>query len=318
MTMLLEIKENLKVIYAKYAVAVDVFLRFMLALAALCMLNFYLGFDSRIANPIVTVGIAFACGILPGGICGIVLAMVMLTHIYAISMELALLTGVFLIIVILLYCSLQPGNSYWLILTPLAFMLHIPFVIPLIAGLASSLICMIPVSCGVMIFYIIQYVKQNAGVLANDASMDITQKYILLIRALLSNREMAVFIAVCAIGIVIVYLIRRLPVDYSWTLAVALGLVGQLAAVFAGDFLFDVSIPIVDLLLGMAVGLIIAEIYHFFVYAVDYTRTEFTEFEDDDYVYYVKAVPKLAVSKSDVKVQRINNPKRAGRQVKEK
>lgn len=318
MTVLLEIKENLKVIYAKYAVAVNVLIRFGLALISLCMLNFNLGYNSRIANPFVTAGIALVCAAMPYGICGMILAMVMLSHIFAVSMELAILTAVFLVIVVLLYCSFQPGDSYWLILTPLAFMLHIPFVIPLLAGLASSLVCIIPVSCGVVIFYIIQYVKQNAGVLANDASVDIAQKYILLIRALMSNREMVIFIAVCVVGIVIVYLIRRLPMDYSWTLAVALGLVGQLAVVFAGDFAFDVSIPILDLLLGMAGGLIIAEGYHFFVYAVDYTRTEFTEFEDDDYVYYVKAVPKLAVSKSDVKVQRINNPRKIARQTREK
>ena len=47
-------------------------------------------------------------------------------------------------------------------------------------------------------------------------------------------------------------------------------------------------------------------IYQFFVFAVDYSRTEYTQFEDDDYYYYVKAVPKIAVSAPDVKVRRIN------------
>jgi hypothetical protein len=39
---------------------------------------------------------------------------------------------------------------------------------------------------------------------------------------------------------------------------------------------------------------------------VDYSRTEYVQFEDDDYYYYVKAVPKLTVSAPDVKVQKIN------------
>ena len=33
-------------------------------------------------------------------------------------------------------------------------------------------------------------------------------------------------------------------------------------------------------------------------------------FEDDDYYYYVKAVPKIAISRTDVKVQEINKVKR--------
>ena len=37
------------------------------------------------------------------------------------------------------------------------------------------------------------------------------------------------------------------------------------------------------------------------------------QFEDDDYYYYVKAVPKMTVSSTDVKVQRISARKRSAR-----
>ena len=55
-------------------------------------------------------------------------------------------------------------------------------------------------------------------------------------------------------------------------------------------------------------------IYQFFVFAVDYTRTEYLQYEDDDYYYYVKAVPKLTVSAPDVKVQRIYSRKNVRRE----
>ena len=57
----------------------------------------------------------------------------------------------------------------------------------------------------------------------------------------------------------------------------------------------------------------LAAVYHFFVFAVDYTRTEYVQFEDDDYYYYVKAVPKIAISLPDVKVQRFNDGRRRER-----
>ncbi|MBQ5869094.1 MAG: ABC transporter permease, partial [Lachnospiraceae bacterium] len=53
------------------------------------------------------------------------------------------------------------------------------------------------------------------------------------------------------------------------------------------------------------IAVLAALIYQFFVFAVDYTRTEYLQYEDDEYHYYVKAVPKIAVSAPDVKVQRI-------------
>ncbi len=66
--------------------------------------------------------------------------------------------------------------------------------------------------------------------------------------------------------------------------------------------------PVLQLLIGALLSLAVALLYHFFVFTVDFTRTEYVQYEDDDYVYYVKAVPKVAVARTDVKVQRINNP----------
>ena len=50
------------------------------------------------------------------------------------------------------------------------------------------------------------------------------------------------------------------------------------------------------LIFGLLVSVMLAMIYNFFFFSVDYTRTEYVQFEDDDYYYYVKAIPKMAVS----------------------
>ena len=50
----------------------------------------------------------------------------------------------------------------------------------------------------------------------------------------------------------------------------------------------------------------VALLYHFFVFTVDYTRTEYVQYEDDDYVYYVKAVPKASVATSERSIKKIN------------
>ena len=42
----------------------------------------------------------------------------------------------------------------------------------------------------VVIAFIISYVKQNAGLLTNDTSVDATQKFVQIIRNLLLNQEM--------------------------------------------------------------------------------------------------------------------------------
>ncbi len=313
MMMFLVLKERLKSFYGKYTTAANGIVKFVFSFTAIVLMGNNIGFMTKLTGPVAAVFLSLTCAFLPYGAISFLLGIVMLVHIYTVSMETALITAVFLIIVALLYYGFQPGDSFWLVLTPMAFFLKVPFVIPLLAGLSGGLTVAIPLCCGVAVYYILQYVKQNAGVLTNDASVDITQKFVQIIRAIVTNRAMAVMIVAFVVGILVVYLLRTQALDYSWSVASIVGVVAQLAVVFAGDYLFDVSMPILELLTGALFSLLIAAAYQFFVFAVDYTRTEYTQFEDDDYVYYVKAVPKVSVSRPDVRVQHINNPARGRR-----
>lgn len=313
MMVLLVLKERMKSFYGKYAVLVTGAVKFLYSFAALMLLNNTIGFKTVLKNPFLALIVGVICSFLPYSVIGLVIGLIMLLHIYAVSMELALMTAVFLLIVMMLYYGFQPGNSYWLVLTPIAFILKVPYVIPILAGLSGSLVSAVPVGCGVVIYYIIQYVKQNAGVLTNDAALDIAQKFVQIIKAMMTNKAMLIMVMTFLIAVLVVYLLRTMSLDYAWIIAIAAGTLTELTMVFVGDYLFDVTVSIVELLLGVIGSVVIAAIYHFFVFAVDYTRTEYTQFEDDDYVYYVKAVPKVVVSAPDVKVQRINNPDKARR-----
>ena len=54
------------------------------------------------------------------------------------------------------------------------------------------------------------------------------------------------------------------------------------------------------------VSVLIGLVLEFFVYGGDYTRTERLEYEDDEYYYYVKAVPKALVATSERSIKKIN------------
>ena len=234
--MLLVLKERLKSFYGKYAVLVDGVIRFFFSFTALYLLNTNIGFMAVLKEVYVAPALALLCAFLPYSAISFLLAAVMVVHLYAVSAEIALVTAVILILITLLYYGFQPGDSYWLVLTPIAFFMKIPFVIPVLAGLSGRVIAIIPVGCGTMIYYILLYVKQNAGPLTNDASVDITQKFVQIIRAIMSNKAMLVMILACFVGILVVYVIRTLSVDYAWVIAIVAGMVAQLAMIFVGDY----------------------------------------------------------------------------------
>ena len=310
MMALLEFREMLR----SFDAVLTAVVKFAVSVTAFWMLNDSIGYMEKLKNPVVWLSMSLVCSFLPYSIISFLAGIVLVAHISSVSLELALILSLIFLMVAILYYGFQPGDGYLLLLTPLLFQFKIPYVIPLLVGLSGGLAGIVPVSCGVFVYYIIQYVKQNAGVLTNDAALDITQKYVQIIKNMMGNRVMVVMIIAFAAGILVVYLIRTLSVDYAWHIAIVAGAMTQLMVIFVGDFMFDVSVPMVEMLIGMIAAMILAAVYNFFVFAVDYSRTEYIQFQDDDYYYYVKAVPKITVSAPDVKVQKINSTRNRRRE----
>ena len=314
MTSLLLWKEQLKTFYNRFSYVIQPLIRFCFALCMFLSLNANIGYIAKLKNPLVILLVCLISALLPYGAIVFLAGCLMMAHIYAVSLEMALIALVLILLVSILYYGFKPGDSVLMVLTPLAFLFHIPYVVPLLVGLGGSLASAIPVGCGVFMYYLLMYVKQNAGVLTTEASVDIVQRYSQILKSVLFNQTMLVMVAACGAGVIIVYLIRRLSMDYSWMVAIVAGSVAELLVIFVGYVVFGVSVEIVPLILGMIASAAIAAVYNFFIFSVDYTRTEYVQFEDDDYYYYVKAVPKMTVSTPDVKVQKISTRKRITRE----
>lgn len=309
MIAMLVFKEKMKLFYSRFEMLLIPVIRFTLSLVTFLIISRNVGFMNRLNSPVILVVLALACSIMPYGIAVIIAGGLILAHISTVSIELTLILSVCMLMVAVLYYGFQPGDSYLLLITPIFYILKIPYAVPLLVGLSKTPAAAVPVGCGTFIYYILQYVKQNAGVLTNDASLDITQKYVQIMKSMISNKLMMLMIVACVTGVLVVYLIRRLSIDYAWMIAIVVGAIAQLTVIFIGVYIFDVSAPMVELLLGTLGSMLIAGIYNFLIFSVDYSRTEYTQFEDDDYYYYVKAVPKLTISTPDVKVQKINSTK---------
>lgn len=310
---LLVFKERLKTFYAKNSAFIIPAMKFIVALTALLLINKNIGFMPRLTNFFVPIALGLVCACIPYGAIAFLVGSFLLIQLYAVSLEAAGITFVFLLIVILLYYGFQPGDSIFLLITPILFFFKIPFVIPLIVGLMGSLISVIPVSCGVFIYYVMMYVKQNVSFLTGDVQTELTQVFSQVVKSIIGNPTMIVMIIAFCLAVLVVHMVKNLAINYSWGIAITAGVIAQLLVVFIGDFKFDIAISVPELVIGVAVSAAIAVIYHFFVFAVDYTRTEYVQFEDDDYYYYVKAVPKIAVTKPDIKVQKINTRKTSKR-----
>ena len=112
--------------------------------------------------------------------------------------------------------------------------------------------------------------------------------------------------------ILIVYVIRTREINYSFEVAILTGCIVNLLTFLIANLLNDIKIPINigELILGTIGAGLLAVIVQNFRCALDYTTIERVQFEDDDYFYYVKAIPKIKVveKKSDIKKIAVQKP----------
>ena len=139
---------------------------------------------------------------------------------------------------------------------------------------------------------------------------DMASGFRYIIGGFISNKGMILTIVAFTATIIIVYLIRRLSVDYAWTIAIIAGALADVMILLVGDLIFDTNVSILGLIIGTVVSGLLAKVIEFFAFHVDYSRTEKVQFEDDEYYYYVKAVPKITVSAPSRTVKKINTARR--------
>lgn len=296
MSTLLELKEVLQKFYAKNEVFITPLVKFLLAMISLLMINANIGHMDKINNIAIVLVVALMCSFLPSGFMPVFGALFILLHVYDMSLEAAIVVLAVFLIMLLLYFSFSPKDAMLVMLLPMCFVLKIPYIIPIAAGLLCAPASAAAVACGTVAYYVVSIVK-NCDLTANvEEGANATAKIRVVIDGLLGNKAMVVTIVAFVITVIVVYMIRRLSADHSWTLAIIAGSLADIVILLLGDAVFNTSISPLGVILGGIVCALLAYIIQFFAMNLDYARTEKVQFEDDEYYYYVKAVPKVTSS----------------------
>lgn len=308
MTRLLIFKEYLKRIYSRYSAYVEPAIKFIAAVLAMIVLDMNIGFMPLLKNPAIVVIIGLVCAFIPVNLIIGILFVFMGANIYALSPELALILIIVMAVMYILFFRFTPADGYVLILMPVLFFMKIPYVLPVIMGLVATPISVISVSFGIILYFLIYYIGTNAAVISNVSNDSGLQKITSVLTGVLNNKEMYLVMAAFAATLIIVYVIRRKSIDYAWNIAIISGGIINILIILSGVIFLslDTITPVWLIVVTSLLSIGIVYIIQLFILSVDYSRTEYVQFEDEDYYYYVKAVPKVNVAVQDVKVKRIN------------
>lgn len=300
------IRGKLGQFYAEYSKFIDKGIQFVLAMITFLVINSNVGFMKLAASPLVSVALALVAMFLPLNFTILIAAILLLAHTYALSLGAVITTAVIFAILYIFFFRLTPDYAILVVLTPVAFALKIPYIIPVVCGLVAAPVSLFSVGSGVVVYYMMSYVKKSSTSLEASgikAVLGVATKYI---QHVLTNKEMWIMICAFIIAFFVTYTLRRTSMDHAWKVAIIAGTVVNVVVVAAGNIAMSVSTSYGSLVIGSVGSILIGLVLEVFLFAVDYTRCENIQYEDDEYFYYVKAVPKVAIAATEKTVKHIN------------
>ena len=301
MEKVIEIRNRFYQFWSEYEIYLKYLVKFVIALSLFCYINTTVGFMSKISTLPVALLLALVCSLLPQAMTLIIAAGLIIANLYVLSMEVAVTALLIFILIFFLYFRFAPKDGALFAVTPILCSFHLVYALPIGTGLLRKAYSVAAVGCGIIVYYFLDGIYDNvtalqatmAGGDAEAAKMTITAAQ------LLANKEMYLMVGVFALSALVVSVIRQLTIDHAWKIAIVSGALVQISGLFAGYFLFDIQDRTLSMILGNVLAIIVGLIMEFLFMDVDYSRTERVQFEDDEYYYFIKAVPKRMVTDTD-------------------
>ena len=298
MTHLLVIRERLIRFYQDHARIVNALFRLLLSFITFFSINQLVGYNPVLKSWYVIVAFSVVNTVLPMSVLLFLTAAYTVFHVYYVSVSLALVILLIFLIAYLIYLRFLPEHGYVILAVPILYGLHLPYLVPILLGLIG----VIPLSCGVVCYYTIKCITTVIGTATEESMVLFNQAF----QMIFSNKEMYLVIAVFAIVMVIVNMICSQEFHYVYETAIVAGVIVNILLILVLSFPFNIQVHVVYLLVQSVICGILAWLIQFFQLVLNYSAVEYLQFEDDEYCYYVKAVPKMNIAVGEKRVKRFN------------
>ena len=306
MVTILELRASLLRFLQKFQIIVEPLVKFIVAFAVFRCINNAIGHEAHLMSLPAEPLLALLGTFTPPVILVLLGAVVSLVHVYVASPLLAILVALLMVILYCFIARFSGKYGYVVLAVPILFLLKIPYVVPLVLGLIATPMAIIPTACGVIVYRMFTVISSAAELESSTVIEDILALYIDVIDQLVADKQMIMTIAVFSVVIIVMYLVRKLSIEYVFAISIAVGAIFCILGFLLADMVFGTEMDITSMVFGTVGSMLIALVFQFFRLALDYTAVERVQFEDDDYYYYVKAVPKMNLAVPERSVKKIS------------
>ncbi|MBQ9610545.1 MAG: hypothetical protein IJV15_14025 [Lachnospiraceae bacterium] len=309
MSGILQVRDAIRDFLRRYDEIITPLFRFIAAWLMFWSINKLYGYSDLFDRSIVIFLLSVICALVSGAVATLIGCIVIIFSAFFVSKEIGIVTFLLFMIIYFMYMRMFPRCGWILFFVPIMYIFKLTYAIPLVVAIFAGASGMVPVAFGILLYKYAGCVSELNDMLSSAADKDEIDVYTYLIDNVLKNKEILMLAIVFALVILVTFFIYKLPFDYSWYVAIGVGgLCNILFAMVCGVYL-DVNVPGGALVAGTIVGIIIGVLVTMCKRLVDFSRKEVVQFEDDDYYYYVKAIPKYNVSAKKKTVKKVTSTK---------
>lgn len=284
--------------------------RFAIGLALFSLISSHIGYQELLAAPLIVLALSAACAFLPFGFMIFIAAVVIFGNFWVRSREVAFMVLLVFAIMFFLYFRFTSKKGVYAVLSALLSAMGIPYVLPVAVGLREKPQHAVSVICGSFMYFICRNVGDNITLFSQTGNVDridmMTQAGIIMFQ----QPQVYIYEIAFAAATLVVYVIANRNFRHNREIALVVGIVLQFIMVGGYDIYMNEIGNFLHVTIGCLISLALSYLYLIFTLSLDYARTERVQFEDDEYYYYVKAVPKTSVTVADKQVEKINTPEK--------
>lgn len=299
MAQLVYLKENIKYFYQKHAEYVEPVLKLIFSFIMLCLVQNMFQYNEAINRPWIYLLVSVAQAFLPLSFCFYSAAALILLNLWKISLEIFIVYLLFFLICYLLFVRVDGRHAFIIILTPVLFYLKLEYFLPVILGMVVGFGGILPMAAGILIYFFSVYTKDASALLTTTEHLEPGVGMSRISSLMFIDRKLLVILISFCLIVFLSTILYQMFHEKAWMFAIIIGNISLAVLLLFGLLIFELDYTIWRVFVEIVLAMGVATVVQFFQGIGDFSRIEKVSFEDDEYIYFVKAVPKIKAAQEE-------------------
>lgn len=312
MVNLINKREQVQMFYQKHKKIVDMVYKGVLALVVLLAICRMFPYGALVNRVMIIVAAAFLQAFIPIAGLYYMASGFILWNLWKVSADLFLIFVVFLIVCLFGYFRVSNRYCYVAVVVPVLFYFQLGFLTPAVLAILIGYQALFPTAAGIITYYFASSLKESYTFITASEGSSVGVGAVYVMNQLFKNQKMIIMLVAAIVTILLTSWIYQLFHERARMISFFVGNVSMAFLILVGKMYCGLDFSIGHVLFEMILGIFLCAAFEFYKGIVDVSRTETTIFEDSEYIYYVKAVPKVKVTKSEPNITIINETEYEG------